>query len=138
MENLSDAKLKALLKSLGGRTAGRQRRETMIKRINQLTTAANRPAPNAVEAVLGITPAPATDVFRHAGISQEQVLDAVKHCVARGMAVSFHENSWTFTLKGRVDSGTMRQPIGNIVKCGDILCRDTRAASIDGDKPVYA
>lgn len=137
MENLSDAKLKELLKGLGGRTAGKQRRSTMIKRIEDLQAAASRPAPNAVESVLGITPAPVVTATK-ASVSQQQVLDAVKHAIAKGMKVEFSDNSWTFSIKGRMDSGTMSQPLSNIVKCADLVTREARQASIDGDKPVYA
>lgn len=139
MTNMTIDELKDLLKSLGGNTRGNLKRENLIKRIEALQKTASRPGePSAIESVLGLTAKPIEAKKPIGGCSQEEVLEALKNNRERGMVAKFEGNTWHFSRKGREDSGTMSQPISNIIKCANAVCQEVAKATATGDPARYA
>lgn len=78
---------------------------------------------------IGIVTPPVPIQKNTSGCSEEEVTNAVKNYAARGMTVKFFDNCWEFRFKDRVDSGTMSQPVYNIVKAAEAVCRESVPAS---------
>lgn len=65
------------------------------------------------------------------GCSHAQVMEAVEDNVARGMTVTFGEGWWEFQRGGKMDSGTLSQPVRNIRACADRVCvQEVSAAKV--------
>jgi hypothetical protein len=139
--DFDDAQLRVLLKTLGHPVRGKMKRETMLAKIEELQSVSGKKIPtdpvSAVNTVLGLEKTPAV-ASKIGGVSQEQVLDAVRANVERGMEVKFDEWGWVFSRKGRTDSGTLSQPLANIVKCANAVCIEMPKATAFGDPARYA
>lgn len=61
--------------------------------------------------------------------SEQEVIAAVKNYAARGMTIKFLDNTWEFRKGDKVDCGTMSQPVYNIIKCAEALCRESVSAT---------
>lgn len=59
------------------------------------------------------------------GCSEQQVIDAVRNYTVRGMTIKFTDNCWEFRKNDKIDTGTMSQPVYNIIKCAEALCRES-------------
>ena len=138
-ETMTDEEMRSLLKSLGAPVRGKMKRETMLAKIAELQKTANRPAePTSVDKVLGLSGVIPEVRQKPPGNTHEEVLEAVKPYTARGMEVKFDEWGWSFSFKGRSDSGTLAQPLGNIVKCANATCQVMPKATATGDPARYA
>lgn len=63
------------------------------------------------------------------GCSEKEIIEAVRNYAARGMTIKFLDNTWEFRMKDRIDSGTMIQPVYNIVKAAEAICRESVSAN---------
>jgi hypothetical protein len=138
-DGFDDAQLRTLLKTLGASPRGKMKRETMLAKIAELQKTANRTSePTTIDTVLGLSGVTPEVVVRRSGISHEQVLEAVKANIARGMEVKFDEWGWVFTRKGRSDSGNLNMPLSVIVQCANSVCIELPKATAIGDPARYA
>ena len=137
LEKKTPYELRAILREIGASKPGNYSQQALIRQIRaqfelrpELEEKYIPPfvqQPEELEAVKAPVPfvTPLTpEVIKLGGCSEQQVRDAVKHCIAKGMAVKFIDNSWEFKYLDRTDAGTMAQPVETIARCANQLCKD--------------
>lgn len=138
-------KLKSKLKALGGDLRGMRTEEQVSKAIGKLEKREERikvqetarlheadykpleiiPVTRVIN-VLGMIEAPLPPKSTgFGGCSEEEIMQAIQPNIERGMTAAFSDNCWTFKRKGRMDSGTMCQPLKNIVICANTVCQES-------------
>jgi hypothetical protein len=127
-EQLADKKLhelRSITTDLGASWHPKEKRVDLIPRIIELS-AIVQPSDKPSNAITSQKEKPKPVVVT---LTKEQIVEAVRPYVERGLLIRFHPigadaaTSWEMKFKDKMDSGGMRQPVGVVVRCADMLMR---------------
>ncbi len=129
LENKSLDELKAIAKKLNITHGGNIKAETLLMKIKQQPQAYVRDSMKHV----ATTPVPPSHVN-----TPEQVLDAIKPYMKEGFDARFpNDGTWTFSYKGRDDSGNLSIPLRIIKMKAEMVSRGRMAPKSFGRDGTY-